>query len=81
MTENHTATAIAVGAVVFGVVGVVQLLRGLVLVARSRRFGIMDLFEDRPAQTRARGLTAIRTSAVCFAGALVASVLVYVSLH
>lgn len=81
MPENHTATAIAVGAVLFAVVGIAQLVRGVVLIVRSRRFGIMDLFEDLPALTRARGIRAIRTGVVCFAGAFVASALVYVSLH
>ena len=81
MTENHTATAIGIVAVVFAAVGVVQALRGLVLLARSRRFALIEMFGDRPAQTRARGISALRASAVCFLGGFVAFVLVEVSLH
>lgn len=81
MTENHTATAVLVGAVVFLVVGIVQLVRGLVLVARSRRPGAMDMLDTNPVRDRARGVSACRASAVCFTAALVASVLVDVSVR
>ncbi|MEP7763034.1 hypothetical protein [Sanguibacter sp. 25GB23B1] len=81
MTENHTATAVLVGAVLFLVVGVVQLVRGLVLVRRSRRPGALDMLDAHPVRDRARGVSAFRASAVCFTAALVASVLVDVSVR
>lgn len=81
MPENHTATAIAVVAVLFAVVGAGQLLRGLVLRARSRRSSIVAMVGDPPERTQARARSALRVSAVCFAAAVVACVLVEVSLH
>ena len=79
MGENHVATAVLVVGVLFAVVGVVQLIRGLLLIARARRASIEDLFDGWPAKNRARGAMAYRVSAVFFLGAIIALMLVHVS--
>ncbi|PFG34846.1 hypothetical protein [Sanguibacter antarcticus] len=79
IAQNNTATAILGIAVVLAVVGIFQLVKGLVLVARSRRATVHDLFDEWPAAARRRGVRAYRTSAVCGAVAVVALVLVSVS--
>lgn len=81
MPENHTATVIAVVAVLFALVGTAQLVRGLVLRARSRRSSIVAMVDDPPERTQARARSAFRVSAVCCAAAVVAFVLVEISLH
>lgn len=81
MPENHTATAILVAAVLFAVVGVAQLVRGAALIVRARRATTRDPFDERPDADRARGVRVRRTGVVCFACAVVALVLVEVSLH
>jgi hypothetical protein len=79
MSENHTATVVLVVAALFALAGVVQVIRGAVLLARARRATIMDLFDGWPQKTRAHGISAFRMGAVAFVVALAAFMLVQAS--